>query len=63
MLTNVEVAKIIEAYGHGKLPSGCCFVALNQDMTEQVVIAPDSPWPKVYYLREEQGQLVAFKAM
>ena len=63
MLTNVEVARIIEAYGHGKLPSGCRFVALNRDMTEQIVVAPDSPMPKVYYLREEEGRLAAFKAM
>ncbi|GAJ09819.1 unnamed protein product [marine sediment metagenome] len=69
MLTNMEVARIIEAYGHGKLPSGCRFVCLNKDMTEQVVIAPNMdtrvqhPMPKVYYLRDEQGQVVAFKAM
>lgn len=61
MLTNVQVAKLIEACGHGKLPSGCHFYCVSEE--EVVVIAPASPMPKVYYLRDKQGLLVAFKAM
>lgn len=64
MLTNIKVAKTIEECGHGKLPSGCHFISLNRELTEEVVIAPDSPMPKIYYLKEsESGEVTHFKAM
>ena len=63
-LTNIKVAKAIEELGHGKLPSGCHFVPLNREITEEVVIAPGQPTPKIYYLKEDEtGEVVAFKAM
>ncbi len=64
MLTNVEVSKLIEETGHGSLPSGCCFIPLNRGITEEVVIAPASPMPKIYYLKQNsEGKLIGFKAM
>lgn len=70
MLTNVKVAQIIKEMGHGALPSGCHFIALTlrrsgliKALDEVLVVAPDSPMPKVYYLREDAGELTHFKAM
>lgn len=64
MLTNVQVADIIRAMGHGQLPSGCMFKILDKEWSEELVIAPDSPMPKVYYLKSDNdGNLVEFKCM
>jgi len=64
MLTNTKVAETIRDAGHGELPSECRFIPLNRELTEEVVIAPDSPMPKIYYLKEDgSGVVTHFKAM
>ena len=64
MLTNLETTKIIENFGHGKLPSGCFFRVLDKDFNEEIVVSPNSPLPNIYYLKStSEGELTAFKAM
>lgn len=64
MLTNAKMAKIIKETGHSELPSGCYFIPLNKELTEEVVIAPASPMPKIYYFKEnDKGVVTDFKAM
>ena len=70
MLTNVEAAKVIESFGHGKLPSGCLLWMLNNRLREEIIIAPTTsetqvnPIPKIYYLKsDDDHNLEAFKCM
>ena len=60
-LTVYQINQTIQERGYAPLPSGCHFIALNKELTEEVVIAPDSPMPKVFYLKAENGEVIAFK--
>jgi len=63
-LTKRKIAETIEQTGFGKLPSGCYFISLNKEGTEDVVIAPGEPMPRIFYLKaDERGEIIAFKAM
>ena len=64
VLTVYQINQVIQQSGYPPLPSGCHFIALNKEFSEEVVIVPDLPMPKVFYLRaDENGEVIAFKAM
>lgn len=62
-LSGYDIHQEIKAMGHKEIPSGSHWQYLDPEMNKVVIIAPDSPMPRIFYVEQRDGEMVAFKAM
>lgn len=62
-LTAYAIHQQIKAAGHKEIPSGSHWHCLDSEMNKVVIIAPDQPMPRIFYVEQKAGEIVAFKAM